>query len=534
MNCLQMKWKRPIKILLGIIALAILVVFILSVFVEPWIEKKIVSTLNENNKGYLIKAETVDFSLFRSGLELKNITITLKPVPGVNSYLNGKISSIRINGIGLMRALFKNGIYLREVIVSNCSIDGRIQFPKKKSPPINSGQLIRIGCILFDTLDLNLEYDSTARCFSLKKGIFRLVDLRIKRKDTLSPAIVREIDIANAQEVTTVSADSMYSFKAGGISYAAVTKTLAADSFFIHPNYPDYKFTSHYEFQKDRIEAVLTKLYIKSFSPAAYFKSGDVISTYIEIGEMNMSVFRDKRKKFLHTKKPTFQDLIYDYPANLRIDSISILSGNIDYAEHPPGTGGQGKINFSELYAKVYQITNDTLYKKEKGYIQLHAQALLMGKSKLAVSLKARLFDSNNSFSFNGALSGFEAEALNPILEYSASLYITSGKIDALNFNFTANNTRATGNMALRYHGLDIAVKNKQTDDTTALKERIISFIANNMILNSNPLPGREVRQGIIDYERDPERFVIGYVFKSMLSGMESTMMRNKEKEKEK
>ncbi|MBK6967265.1 MAG: hypothetical protein IPH20_26055, partial [Bacteroidales bacterium] len=101
-----------------------------------------------------------------------------------------------------------------------------------------------------------------------------------------------------------------------------------------------------------------------------------------------------------------------------------------------------------------------------------------------------------------------EAEALNPMLEHTAFIYATSGKIDALNFNFTANNTRATGEMALLYHGLDIAVKNKQTNDTTALKERIISIIANNMILNSNPLPGKEVRQGVIGYERDPERFV--------------------------
>ncbi|MBK6967262.1 MAG: hypothetical protein IPH20_26040 [Bacteroidales bacterium] len=132
-----MKWKILSKILIGIIALAILAVLILAVFVEPWIERKIVSTLNENNKGYLIKAEAVDFSIFKAGLVLKNITLTSQPVPGVDRHLNGKISSVRINGIGLMRILFKNGIYLREVIVSNCSIDGRIQFPKKNNTSDN-------------------------------------------------------------------------------------------------------------------------------------------------------------------------------------------------------------------------------------------------------------------------------------------------------------------------------------------------------------------------------------------------------------
>jgi hypothetical protein len=103
--------------------------------------------------------------------------------------------------------------------------------------------------------------------------------------------------------------------------------------------------------------------------------------------------------------------------------------------------------------------------------------------------------------------------------------------MDGLNFQFTANNTKATGNMTLLYHDLKIAVKNKQTNDTTALKERIVSILANNMILNSNPLPRKEVRIGTIDFERDPERFVFGYVFRSILSGMKSSLLRNPEKE---
>ena len=71
------------------------------------------------------------------------------------------------------------------------------------------------------------------------------------------------------------------------------------------------------------------------------------------------------------------------------------------------------------------------------------------------------------------------------------------------------------------------AVKNKRTDDTTAFRERFISFIANRRVLDSNPIPGEEVREGIIDYERDPERFLFHYCFKSILSGIKSSFLRN-------
>jgi hypothetical protein len=117
-------------------------------------------------------------------------------------------------------------------------------------------------------------------------------------------------------------------------------------------------------------------------------------------------------------------------------------------------------------------------------------------------------------------------------LEKNAFIYATSGKIDAMNFSFTANNSRATGKMTMLYHGLDIAFKNKQTDDTTAFRERFISFIANKQVLDSNPIPGEEVREGIIDYERDPERFLFSYCFKSILSGIKSSLIQSPKKRK--
>jgi hypothetical protein len=512
------------------VAFAILLVLVVLVFAEPWAERKILPAINKYNKGYIVKAEAVDLSFITSSIELKNITITSIPAKGTTNHLSGKIASVRISGINLIRILLKKGIYLRKVVITGSNIEGRIPFPKKKAPPIISNQNIRIGSILFDTIDLDLIYDSTARAFSVRKGFFKLYDLQVKSKDTISPALVGEVDFS-ADELFAISSDSMYSFRATVIRYLADSNSLKADSFSIRPNYPDYEFASKHEFQIDRIEAGLSNIYFHGISPAGYFKSGDLLSSYIEIGKLEMNVFRDKRKKFHHVDKPIFQDLMVDYPHNLQIDSIGFLDGNITYAEHVPGAGNQGKISFNNLRAGVYNITNDTLYKKEEGHTELRAEALLMGKSKLSVNLKARLYDKNNVFTVTGSLLGMQAEALNPMLEYTAFLYATAGKMDGLNFQFTANNTKATGNMTLLYHDLKIAVKNKQTNDTTALKERIVSILANNMILNSNPLPRKEVRIGTIDFERDPERFVFGYVFRSILSGMKSSLLRNPEKE---
>ena len=125
-----------------------------------------------------------------------------------------------------------------------------------------------------------------------------------------------------------------------------------------------------------------------------------------------------------------------------------------------------------------------------------------------------------------------EAKALNPVLEKSAFLTITSGKINTMNFSFSANNTKATGNLKLLYQGLHFDVVNKQTGETDAIAEQVKSLIANIVVMESNPMPEEEVRPGIIEYERDPERFLFNYVVKSLTTGIKTSITKDSKKSK--
>ncbi len=74
-----------------------------------------------------------------------------------------------------------------------------------------------------------------------------------------------------------------------------------------------------------RFEAGFSNIYVYDFLASDYFRNRSLISSYVEIGEMDMKVFRDKRKEFRHLIKPAFQDMIYNYPGILQIDSIWLL-----------------------------------------------------------------------------------------------------------------------------------------------------------------------------------------------------------------
>lgn len=498
-------------------------------FVEPWIGRKIEAAVNENNLNYMVKIDKVHILLFRSGIELENIKLWSRQSQENERYLAGDIASVKFTAINLIKAIFKKEIYISKVTIFKSKIKGKIPFSEETASPIVMPLNIRIGTLFFDSIDLAMENTLNAQSFSVKEGVLKVYDLQLEKKDTLSLTIINQFDF-EAKEFVSCSSDSMYSFRADSIIYSATSQTLAVSSLSIQPNYADYNFTSRYEFQTDRIEAGFSNIYVHDFSAAGYVNSRSMISSYIEIGKMDIDVFRDLRKEFRHVDKPAFQSVIYDYPGIIQIDSIGLANGNVTYTEHAEKANDPGSIHFDEINAKLYNITNDTIYKTERAFIEIKGDALLMGKGKMTILLKGRLFDSHNTFTLSGTLSDLEANELNPILEKNAFIYATSGKIDRMSFNFTANNTQATGKMTLLYHGLNVTVKNKRTDDTTAFGQRILSFIANKKVLDSNPIPGQEVRIGIIYHERDPERFLFNYSFKAILSGITSSLSKNPEK----
>ena len=519
------------RIILGMAAFVLAVIALTKVVAEPWIGKKIQDSFHKKSGDYQLKIEKVHVLFFNSGIGIKNITLLSKTENEGQPVLTGEIESVKLKGIRLLKAVLRKDIHIREVDIFNSRIIGKFDFPEKTGPAKVSQVNIRIENLFVDKLFVDVKDTLTAQAYWVKDGVLKVYDINVGKNDTLSPRIFSQFDF-DALEFKTITPDSLYTFSAIGINYSAGTNKLIADSFAIQPNYTEYEFTARNKFETDRVEGRFSQISFFDFSAADFIKSGNLTSTFIEIGELELNVFRDKRKEFRHVKKPTFQDLIANYPGNLNIDSIGILSGNIVYSEHAEKATEKGSVSFNEIDATIYKITNDTIYKTEKAYFELKANALLMGKGKVAVLLKARIFDNQNTFAINGTLSEMDASELNPVLEKSAFLTITSGKINTMNFSFSANNTKATGNLKLLYQGLHFDVVNKQTGETDAIAEQVKSLIANIVVMESNPMPQEEVRPGIIEYKRDPERFLFNYVVKSLTTGIKTSITKDSKKSK--
>ena len=108
-----MKGNLIVKILLGIIVLAVLIKFLSTILVEPWVEKKILAAWNEKNKDYHVEIERVRISLITSGIKLEKIRIYPNQDQAGDKDVDGEIGSINIKGIRLAKAIFKKDIFIR-------------------------------------------------------------------------------------------------------------------------------------------------------------------------------------------------------------------------------------------------------------------------------------------------------------------------------------------------------------------------------------------------------------------------------------
>ncbi len=492
---------------------------------EPWLGRKLDAELNEKNSNYTVEIDKLHILIVKSGIYLEGVKIYSKQKQENNHALEAIIESVKFKGINLAKAIIRHDIHIGTVTIANSNIMGKIPFSGDVMPPVVSPLNIGIGRILFDKVNLEMKNDSTSQYFSVKDGVLKVYDFLLREKDTLFPSKIELYDL-EARELISVSEDNMYTYIVKEINYSPASNALAIDSLCIQPNYADYDFTSRYNYQTTRIEAVLSNVRINDFHHHGNLKSLSLMSSYIEVGGADLLLFRDKRKDFRHLAKPSLLDMLYGYPGTIAIDSIGILNGNLAFSLHAEEANEAGSISISKINAKILKVTNDTIYKTEAGFMEVKADALIMGKGKMTIRSRGRIYDGENTFSLNGTLSGLAVNELNPILEKSVYIYATSGIIDFMNFSFTADNTKAAGEMTMLYNGLNVTVKNKRTDDTTALRERLISFIANRKIMDSNPVKNEKARVGIIDFERDPERLVFHYCFNSVLSGITSSLTR--------
>jgi hypothetical protein len=473
----------------------------------------IVKRIEKKTNGiYALKYDRVDLNLFQGSIHLKNFSINPNEA-AVNKIENGSppatllvktmLPVLKIEGISLFDLVFSNSIHINRLSMKSGEtvVFKRIE-PYKKNP------ILRIpgGSFLFSGLNVRIkksaEEDSTPqKSFPV---YFEDGEFTLKGADF-------------------VFRRGFYTLKVRELNFSKSMSRISLHSLELVPAYPEYRFARMWGSRTSRMSLKVAGVQFKDINLNDFFKGQGFHAGLLTIESPGLEIFRDqsvpggsvlKEKKFP-------QEWLREWGFKLRIDEIKISNGNIVFLVGAGPGRKPGKIFFTDIKATLRDVANYPALLKKGAAVRLAVDAGLMGKSSLKAHVTIPINDKKNMFAFSGSLGPIAMREFNSMVEETAPLRIKSGVIKSLDFSARGNSDRIKGEMKLLYKNLKISVLKKGDREK---KRRIVSFLANVVIRGDNPKRGKPPRIGKIYYEREMPMPFLSYIWKSLLTGIKSSV----------
>lgn len=484
---------------------------------EPILEKRIVSFLNKPGSVYIIRTGSIDIQWIMPGIAFEHLTVKNK-ADSADIIIDADIGNLNLKGINIIRALFGKDYKIKMIDISNGKMRIKPGMKKEQANPVIFNNSFEIGSL--QLTDIRLEYDNVAESsFYFFAGLkSRVHQIEIQKNDTMDSSLINKVNFYS-DSAGIYMRDSLYSIIAYGLGFSDAAGVLGADSLKVLPRYKPYVFGARFKYQTDRFEAGLQDIRVHDFEFSRLIENKKLKSSYVQIGNLEMNAFRDKRKEFHHTRKKMLNEALKDLPVKLQIDSLAVLDGRIVYSEHNSGSEKPGMVFFNHVQWTIKNISN-TLQKNDSDSILIIlGRGMLMNVGRVDVNFRMSLLDPEQAFTLKGKVGRMGLCTLNTIFENNESISL-EGTLNSIDFDFTANTVLASGRLIFLYEDLKVKIDDKDG----FIKDKVKTWLINLSLINSNPTKDKSPRVGRIKYKRDPERFIINYSLKALMTGIQSTI----------
>ncbi|MEK6476880.1 DUF748 domain-containing protein [Catalinimonas sp. 4WD22] len=550
---------RKKSVIIGSIAIGLLLTLVIGVqlFVFFWIKPVLNAVFKESvsyySSGlYEVSYTNMDIHPFQQTVTFKDFKLNFDSarVANEDSLQNRKWVSANVGDFELGLGNFWRMIPQRYLLVEELSIkaprliiyDYSLGKRKKKdSVGLDKIQQFDAHALIkeyFDSLDVQkLNIDGANLQWVNKKNEqlpFSLGDIHanILELHVDSSTVNRNYGYPYAKEFVLkvenssfTTSDSLYTFKLGLLQADPVAEQLIVENFSVEPQKSLYQFARDVGHQADRINLNVARLDMEQIDLHYLVSDLAFLVGKITIEDAELSVFKDKRlPEAPQETKPMVQEAILNIPIPFRLDTLQLKRGNIKYQEQVEDAQEPGAITFEELYMSAYGITNlDSLQEQA---MEVDIQTRFMGKSTMDIHFNFPLNSPNYQHYIQAEMYELPLESMNVMLEKTAFARVESGYAYAVKFNISANDKVSKGDMHFAYKDLKIELINKDDPNDPRLKEVVGSILANAFVVKTdNPSSNSQpLRIGEISFERNPNKSVFSYWWKSLLSGMKGSM----------
>ena len=480
------------------------------------------------DKNQQFSIDELTFSTADKRIQAKQLTIKPKTKDSSKDQFELSIPGLEMNGLNLDQVYRKNQYFFESISVEKPSF--QYYTNSKDSAKFNPFKA-----------NLYRHFESFADVFASESinvndadiSAFKNGQKKLQEKITFHLAKVRIDDQPNNRFMHSDQfffripnlkrQEKLYQYGIGEINYSSEKKRLVAKAIRIIPNFSKEDHQKQVGFQSDYFQGKIDSVFIEQPNISRWFDKEELACQFVSVNGLNMNIYRDKRLPFDEKRRPPMlQDLLKLSKYSFAFDSLKLENSHVTYTEQPITGDNDGEIGFSNIQARLMPFTNMKISSGKIPDLEFDGSATILDSCQLQTNMNFRMDRPDNLFTVTGSLSPFNVRILNPILEPLAKISIRSGKVDQFQFSFSADSSKATGNLILGYTDLKISVLELKNGNTKEAK--FLSFLANSLMLRSKNPKGKELLPEEIMYPRDHRRSVINYCWKSVFSGIRGVL----------
>ena len=536
--------ERYQKILLGIFITAIIIVGSIQIYFSLYLEEQLKETAverfhEETEDAYDLEIDDFNLHILGRQLSLSGIELSKKSDTQGTEIL-ATLDEFNVSGIGLIKLLLQQELTVNQIEFINPDVyitaERRGSSSQQMSWSHPSQQLSKMALNIVNHISIpNLSITGLSVAytradlpvdplFSISDSDITFYNITIDSTSLNDGRIIPADNIATTlKDIRLQTPNELYDISAGSMELSTINSTMLLSDIILSPRHNKGDFAEHVGHQIDRIDLTVDEIKCDNINTEELNKTKGFTASLIKVSNADLDVYRDKRKpERPKSYKPLPQEIIRDIPFPTTIDSIHINESNIRYTEQKPEAEKAGYIEFANLSATLMDLTNVKEQWEDGKIPTLHAQTNVMNQALLDAHFSFPMMKENNRQEIKGSLQSMDMHHLNNALEPLAFVRIDEGKILGLDFEMNLSSTRAGGKLTLKYEGLKISLLDNESNEEN-FSNKAKSLLANTFKIKSNNKDDN-LRTAKVDFERIENKSVFNYWWKSLLSGLKSSI----------
>ena len=543
----------------GILGLLLLIQLVLYFFLQPLVGTALKKSIDYFTDGlYQLDYEKINIRLFKQSITINGLALSYDTARVNHSaqLQQQKYYSATVDHLDLKFQefdYFLSGRYLAiDVIDVNEPSVFTHRYPALRQPDTTQ----TAAQLEFNTFKLISPYfDSVAiSLISVKHATLGLV--RHRETGLPSRTTVRElgmrvvnamVDSAAAEashgwptvdearlwmrDQTFSSPDSLYDYRVDSLGVDLLGKEILARQIAVIPRWGRYEMGQQLNKLTTWIEWKVDQVHARGIDFPLLADSLIVRTHSVSVDQMDLTLFRDLRLPHGEPQaRPLLPDLLKSVAIPFGVDTLTIANSSIRYEERRESAEQAGHITFADLYASLYNVTNQT--HNSTLVLEADVRTQLMGEGQAELHFEFPLAAARQEHRIEGKMYRMLLTELNPAVEPLAFASVKSGVVNQLDFEMQLDKQSATGNVRFQYENFKVNLLKESAPDK---KKGVKSWLANWLVIKqSNPTGSKPLRPGPVSVQRDSTRSMVRYWWLALRSGLMVSVGVNSASEDEK